>query len=131
MIKVNSLDSVQNHHIGNESYKMPITPDSDYVVDDSNFIPMSEAVKQLGTAQQSGDSLKSHYDFADGVDTGIEIPITRTKNGKDIAEISTDIMNKVSAINDKVEKAKAFEKFKAETEANMKSMKVDSQKPSE
>ena len=59
MEKLNSFDSVQNHHIGDGEYILPVTPDSPYVVDDSNFIPISEAVKQLGTAQQTGDSLKS------------------------------------------------------------------------
>ena len=125
MADFNSLDSVQNHHIGEGEYNLPKTPDSPYIVDDSNFIPISEAIKQLGTAQQSGaDSLKPYYDFPDGNDTGIEVPISRTKNGKDIAEISTDIMEKVGEISDKIKAAKEFEKFKADTQAKMDSMKA-------
>lgn len=82
-----SLETVQHHHIGKQEYKLPVTPDSEYVIDDSCFVPMSEAVKQLGlNPNYTGSNNKTMYDFPDGKDSGIEIPINRTKNGKDIAD---------------------------------------------
>ena len=111
------------HDIGDLEYVFPKTPDSDYIVDDSSFVPMKEAIKQLSAVGVSSDSLKPYYDFQDGEDTGIEIPITRTKNGKDIAEISSHIMEQVDELSDKVNKAKEFEKFKQDKAAEMQSMK--------
>lgn len=103
-----------DHEIGDFKYKLPKSPDTKYVVDDSSFVPMSEAVKQLGTTPFDGDAYKSYYDFADGKDSGIAIPVSRTKEGKDIAEISSNIMEEVNNIADKVEKEKKFQRFKAE-----------------
>lgn len=106
-----------DHEIGDFKYKLPKSPDTKYVVDDSSFIPMSEAVKQLGTTPFDGDAYKSYYDFADGKDSGIAIPVSRTKDGKDIAEISSNIMEEVNNIADKVEKEKKFQQFKSEVAA--------------
>ena len=115
-----------SHDIGDSKYELPKTPDSPFIVDDSNFIPMSEAVKQLGTTPFNGDTYKGYYDFQDGKDTGIEVPINRTKNGKDIAEISSAIMEKVDDISEELKKQKEFEKFKQETEE-----RLNASKPSE
>lgn len=108
-----------------EIYELPSTPDSEYVVDDSNFIPMSEAIKQLGSNNVGSEMIKSYYDFPDGNDTGVSIPISRTKNGKDIAELSSEIMNNVNEIAEKTENAKktaaeraSFEKKLADIKAN-------------
>ena len=60
------------HSIGDIEYTIPKTPDSEYIVDDSSFIPMKEAIKQLSAIGSSSDSLKPYYDFQDGKDTGIE-----------------------------------------------------------
>lgn len=111
------------HDIGDLEYVLPKTPDSDYIVDDSSFVPMKEAIKQLSAVGASSDSLKPYYDFQDGEDTGIEIPITRTKNGKDIAEISSHIMEQVDELSDQVNKAKDLENFKQQKEAEMQSIK--------
>lgn len=116
-----SLNSVQDHHIGSDSYELPVTPDSEFIVDDSNFAPMSEAVKKLGATPFDGDSVKSNYDFADGKDDGSEVPFHRKADVKDIAEISTHIHEKQTEIVDEIKKAADFEKFKAETEAKMRS----------
>lgn len=103
-----------NHDIGDMEYKLPVTPDSEYIVDDSSFVPMKEAIKQLSAIGSSSDSLKPYYDFKDGKDTGIEVPITRTKNGKDIAEISSHIMEKVGEITEDIELQKKSNKRKAD-----------------
>lgn len=76
-------------------YQLPKTKFGPYIVDDSNFIPMSEAVKQLTSNVVSDSVNQQYYDFPDGKDTGISIPATRTKNCKDIAELSQQIMDSV------------------------------------
>lgn len=69
---------------------MDATPSGDYIVDDSNFVPMSETVKALtgngGTFTTS--EAANYFDFADGRDTGIRIPVDRMHDIKDLAEIS-------------------------------------------
>ena len=112
-----------DRQIGESEYELPVTPDTPYVIDDSSFVPMSEAVKQLGHVNSDGSDYSGYYDFADGEDTGIEIPITRTKQGQDIAEISNHIMNKVNDISEEVIKAKEFEEFKEQTNKRMEAMK--------
>ena len=32
-----------NHDIGDMEYKLPVTPDSEYIVDDSSFVPIAES----------------------------------------------------------------------------------------
>lgn len=112
MSKVTRLAPL-DHEIGNVEYSLPVTPDSEYIVDDSSFVPMKEAIKQLSTVGSSSDSLKPYYDFQDGKDTGIEVPITRTKDGKDIAEISSHIMEKVGEISEDIELQKKSAERKA------------------
>lgn len=121
-----SFDKVQEHKIGKDKYSLPVTPDSEYIVDDSCFIPMSEAVKQLGLNPNfTGADQKTAYDFPDGKDSGIEIPINRTKNGKDIAEISTEISNQQDKINSELQKEKAFQDYQAEIDQKMASYKAE------
>lgn len=77
-------------------YKMPETPKTAYIVDDSSFVPISEALKQLQNVQPLNESkLDSFYDFPDGKDNGMSIPISRSpRNFSDIAEISILNTNK-------------------------------------
>lgn len=112
-----------SHEIGDIEYDLPKTPDTQYIVDDSSFVPMKEAVKQLTAIGSSSDSLKPYYDFKDGNDTGIEIPITRTKDGKDIAEISSHIMEKVGEITEDIESQKRSIKKKEEFNAKLEAIK--------
>lgn len=87
-------------------YELPKTKDSPYIVDDSSFVPISEALKQLSNVAPLSDSeMNKYYDFADGTDTGISIPITRSpKDYSDITEVSTAITDKVSQIVEGVNK---------------------------
>lgn len=128
MSKVSRLDTL-NHAIGNSEYSLPVTPDSEYIVDDSSFVPMKEAIKQLSAVGSSSDSLKPYYDFQDGKDTGIEIPITRTKDGKDIAEISSHIMEKVGELTEDIESQKRSIKQKEEFNAKLEAIKQSGSTP--
>lgn len=106
-----------------ELYTIPETPDSEYVVDDSCFIPMSEAIKQLGSNNIGSNDIKNFYDFPDGQDNGMEIPITRTKNGKDIAEISSHIMDNIDDMTEKVKAAKDYQNRKEAFEKSISDIK--------
>lgn len=62
------------------------------IVDDSYFVPMSEAVKNVTGQVLTPEQVKSMYDFADGKDTGAKIPVDRTHRFTgDIAEMSQEL----------------------------------------
>lgn len=112
-----------SHNIGDQEYKEPVTPTTPYVVDDSSFIPIKEALKQLTHVNNDGSDNSQYYDFPDGKDDGRDIPITRTSSGKDIAELSSDIADKIENISSEVQKVQEFQKFKKETQERMESMR--------
>lgn len=95
--------------------------DSPYIVDDSAFIPQSEAVKQVNALKALSDvEIKSMYDFPDGRDDGRKSSFI--KYHKDIAEVSQDIRAQTSKVKqslkdykDEVERRK---KFKERLEKN-------------
>lgn len=79
----------------------------DYVVDDSSFVPMSEAVKRVTAGALTPEQIKSMYDFADGKDTGVKIPVDRSHRfSGDIAEVSELAHQAVSDVNSSFAKAK-------------------------
>lgn len=106
-------------HVGTQDYKEPPTPDSEYVVDDSSFVPIAEAIKQLGNGSQAGTKADLMYDFPDGKDNGMEIPFSRSSQFKDIAELSTEINNQQDSINEKIETAKADKKMREEIQKDL------------
>lgn len=78
-----------------------------YVVDDSSFVPMSEAVKRVTAGALTPEQIKSMYDFADGKDTGVKIPVDRSHRfSGDIAEVSELAHQAVSDVNSSLAKAK-------------------------
>lgn len=120
----------QYEELETEVYEFPKTPDSTFVVDDSCFIPMAEAVAQLGSNNIGANDIKNYYDFPDGKDNGMSVPLTRTKYGKDIAEISTDIMNDINEKTEKLSKAKKDAQKKAAFEQSMKNLGNAGNEPS-
>lgn len=104
-------------------YNLPKYKSGKYVVDDSCFVPMSEAIRQLGSNGSNGTNEQLLYDFNDGRDNGMPVPATRTKNVKDIAEISTHIMEQTEEMSEKIKESKKhYDKVKA-FEASMESAK--------
>ncbi|QCS36759.1 hypothetical protein [Tortoise microvirus 2] len=57
------------------------------VTDKSYFIPLSESVKTVNPSVLSASEIESSFDFKDGVDSGMKIPVDRYK-GLDLAEVS-------------------------------------------
>lgn len=103
-------------------YELPKTPKTKYIVDDSSFIPMSEAVKQLSRVSVSNEIENMCYDFKDGKDTGMKVPIQRM-GMSDITEISQSIMEDIHDITDKIEKGKKKAEKQAVLDAKLQSIK--------
>lgn len=83
-------------------YELPVIEYTESLVDKSHFIPTQEAVKRLVNAPPlSADIIETMYDYPNGHDTGMNIPIGR-KPGADLAEISQDIVTKQNDINEKL-----------------------------
>lgn len=95
-----------SYHVGNLDYSEPPTPNTEYIVDDSTFVPIAEAIKQLGNGSSTAAKTDLLYDFPDGKDNGQEIPFSRSSQFKDIAELSTQINNQTDSIKSEIEKAK-------------------------
>lgn len=130
-IIIPSLETINTHSVLKvDNYELPHTKVTPYVVDDSFFIPTSEAIKQLGANSGVQTNLKEYYDFPDGKDSGISVPITRTKNGKDIAEISTHIMESINETSDKISEARNFAKKKAAFDKSIQDIKNMPSSPS-
>ena len=85
-----------DHSIGKEDYELPKTPSTSYIVDDSNFLPMSEAIRQLGSGSGALKPENLLYDFKDGQDNGSPVPFHRQADVKDIAEISSHVSDCIS-----------------------------------
>lgn len=111
-------------HVKNDLYEdtvKAVVP-GPFVVDDSCFCPMSEAIKQLGRINDpSSGQLVEVYDFPNGKDNGKQLPVTRRRDFHDIAEYSQEIKNETSKMNKEIlkgqiEKAEK-EAFKKELEA--------------
>lgn len=73
-------------------------------VDDSHFIPMSEAVKQLSkTSPLSNGVIETIYDFPDGKDTGMKPPVARLR--PDLAVLSQTVREQNKAHEKALKKA--------------------------
>lgn len=86
-------------------YKLPVTPKTPYIIDDSNFCPMSEAVKSLAKSpQMTSDEISAYYDFPNGRDTGRQVPFERSAEFHDITELSNSIIEDSKKIAEDIEK---------------------------
>lgn len=91
----------------------------DYVVDDSHFVPMSEAVKRVTGGTLSEAEIKTMYDFPNGKDTGEKVPVDRTHrmmNG-DIAEMSVEYKNAQRQAKESIDQAKEDYEFEQKISA--------------
>lgn len=82
-----------------------------YVVDDSGFVPLSEAVKRVTGGTLSAQEVKAMYDFPDGrVTSGFRVPLDRRADFHgDIAEVSKAVRD--SAKGAQEELADAYREF--------------------
>ena len=105
----------------------------EYVVDDSNFVPMAEQVKR--TVEKMGktfteDTIKGYFDYPNGYQEGKTAKAEGTENrtiyNKNIAELSADIHTKQKEINDKITEAKEKAAKIAEIEKRLNANNGDS-----
>lgn len=96
----------------------PIHHNGPYVVDDSGFVPLSEAVKRVTGGALSSQEVKALYDFPDGrVTSGFRVPLDRRADYHgDIAEISKAVRD--SAEGASIELADAYKQYEFEQKLN-------------
>lgn len=116
-------------------YENPKEKVGPYIIDDSNFVPISEAIKQLNkVAPVSDEEIAAAYDFVDGKDNGMTIPITRRNNiAMDVVEVSTEIMKQTEVLSEKITNEKLKAERKAKFEADLHAIsnnKTESPNPS-
>lgn len=86
-------------------YELPVIEFEESITDKSHFIPMAESVKRLSVGPVSSDTIAVMYDFPDGKDTGMNVPIAR-KKGVDIAEVSNEIRMSQAKIKEQLKEGK-------------------------
>lgn len=121
IVRDSVIDTLPHEKKRVECLPFNYTPDSDYIVDDSSFIPISEAIKQLKGNNVSAGEIEQTYDFPNGRDNGMSIPLSRRTDVKDIAELSSGIMEQAEQLSTKLEKekSKAERMKKYESEMNI------------
>ena len=83
---INSFDGAEIIEIKDKSVFTKI--DAPYCIDDSKFSPISQALKNINGNTLSDEQIAQSYDFQDGTDNGMELPIGRGRFA-DIVEVST------------------------------------------
>lgn len=86
------------------------------VTDDSFYVPEKELIKRLKNGVAYGQALAGEFDFRDGKDTGLAVPIDRYK-GIDIAEVTEYARAKSEACADSLKADIAEAKRKADDAA--------------
>ena len=93
-----------NEKLKMTEYKDPQPKTSPYIVDDSYFQPVAEALKNLKNGSLTSTEIQTYYDFPNGRDDGSSVPINRRHDMKDITEISNAIISEAKEIAEKKEK---------------------------
>lgn len=94
------------------NYKLPEYSKGKYIVDKSHFTPVSELAKSV-VGQSIGKSDLVRYDFVDGTDNGMEVPVARRR--AELAEVSVDVRNQQEKVKEKIETAQKVAEFQALT----------------
>ena len=108
-IRTNGTIEVIDYELPNVQYDVSLT-------DKSKFIPTDEAIKRLTGQALSAAEVEQNYDFVDGKDTGMKVPVGRMK-GLDIAEVSTAVRAEQAEIKADIAKSKRAKDFKASLDA--------------
>lgn len=116
-----------HNKIKKEVYTIPVVESGEYIVDDSCFVPMSEAIKQLQRiADPSSGQLAEVYDFPTGHDNGKILPITRQRDFHDLAEYSQEIRENAQKMNTEILKGQVEAAEKEEFKKELESVKLES-----
>lgn len=105
-------------------YEIPSYVKGKYIVDKSHFVPVAELAKSV-VGQSIGKSDLSRYDFADGKDNGMSVPVARRR--PELAEMSVDVRNQQKAVSEKVEAAKRYSEYRKSVSSSSSSSSVKSE----
>lgn len=108
-IRTNGTIKVIDYELPDVQYDISLT-------DKSKFIPTDEAIKRLTGQALSASEIEQNYDFVDGKDSGMKVPVGRMK-GLDIAEVSTAVRAEQAEIKADIAKAKRAKDFKQSLDA--------------
>lgn len=113
LVRYSSISSIPSASDGRliVTSAKPVHHYGPYVVDDSGFVPMSEAVKRVTGGTLSAQEVKAMYDFPDGrVTSGFRVPLDRRADFHgDIAEVSKAVRD--SAQGAQEELADAYREY--------------------
>lgn len=109
-----------------DNYEVPVQVVGPRIVDDTNFIPMSEAVKQLSkTGNLTKGVIEGYYDFPDGRDDGRKVDVARMR--PEIVELSVEARKKAEKLKQDLKEATAKAKKAAADKAFFESLKAEKQ----
>lgn len=89
------------------------------ITDKSSFVPNAELMKKARQGIINGQAI---YDFQNGKDNGMKVPVSRIK-GLDIAELSEAIIEQQKDVEGKITEAQAKAEAEARAEASLKAYK--------
>lgn len=98
----------------------------EYVVDDSNFVPTSEAIRQLGAGGVSKNIQNQYYDFPTGEDSGVPVPFSRRPECNDIAVLSSRISEDTETMSEQIKESKKARARADKLEADIKAAAASS-----
>lgn len=113
---INSFDGASYHELKDKSLFLRIS--APYVIDDSKFSPITQALKNINGTVLTDDQIAQSYDFQDGKDNGMELPIGRGRFA-DIVEISTEIRESNKNLSESFNDFKESEKRKINQQARL------------
>ena len=100
------------HSLGNcklVDYELSEYVTGEYISDKSHFTPVSELAKSV-IGQSIGKTDLARYDFADGTDNGMAVPVARRR--PELAEMSVEVRRQQNEVSDKLATARRLKEFK-------------------
>lgn len=88
-----------------------------YISDKSHFTPVSELAKSV-VGQSIGKTDLARYDFADGTDNGMTLPVARRR--PELAELSVDVRRQQSKVKESVELQQRYDAARKQAEGALK-----------
>lgn len=98
MKRYETINSIVGSKLVN--YEIPDEPIGDYCVDDSHFVPISEAVKSI-TGSAGDLTQEFNFDYKDGKDTGFKVPVDRTHRLDALVDTVTALRQNVKDSSEK------------------------------
>lgn len=94
-----------------------------YIVDDSKFSPISEALANINGQTLSDSQIAQSYDFPDGKDNGMTLPIGRGRFA-DIVDLSSEISKDSANLKEDYQNFEESEKRKAKQAERLNMLKA-------